>query len=58
MGVVEQLGAVDENVLRLDNTNVAPFDLDADGIINLVHMPYDKQYSVFSPVKTANGWIY
>jgi hypothetical protein len=53
---VEQLGAVDENVLKLNNTNVAPLDLDADGIINLVHMPREKTYSVFSPVKKASGW--
>jgi hypothetical protein len=55
---VERLGGIDADVLRLDNTNVASLDLDADGLINLVHMPKEKSYSVFSPVKASSGWIW
>ncbi|MCA9598569.1 MAG: DUF2380 domain-containing protein [Myxococcales bacterium] len=46
----------DENILKLTNTNVSPFDLDGDGRANLVHMPIAKKYEVFSPVLTNGGW--
>jgi RHS repeat-associated protein len=55
---VQQLGGVDADVLRFDNTNVAPLDLDADGLVNLVHMPKEKSYSVFSPVKLGSNWTW
>ncbi len=45
---------VDANTLKLSNTNVAGLDLDADGIVDLVHMPQAKQYSVFTP-KLSQG---
>ena len=52
---IEPAGDVlDANVLKLDNPNVTALDLDGDGIINLVHMPQARSYSVFSP--GPRGW--
>ncbi|MCB9610148.1 MAG: hypothetical protein H6716_26410 [Polyangiaceae bacterium] len=49
--------AVDANVLGLDNANVVPMDLDADGTVDLVHMPRVKSYSVFTPkYAPGQGW--
>jgi hypothetical protein len=45
---VERLNGVTAGVLRLSNINVAPLDLDADGSLDLVHMPFVKRYEVFS----------
>ncbi|HEX2678643.1 MAG TPA: SpvB/TcaC N-terminal domain-containing protein, partial [Polyangiales bacterium] len=45
----------DAGVLTLSSPNVTALDLDADGIINLVHMPAAKRYGVFSPQETAPG---
>ncbi len=45
---VERLSGVTAGVLRLSNINVSPLDLDADGSLDLVHMPYVKRYEVFS----------
>lgn len=55
MGVIP-VGSVDANVLKLSNSNVSVLDLDADGIINLVHMPVAKTYSMFHPEKRSNAW--
>jgi RHS repeat-associated protein len=53
---VEPAGdAIDANVLKLGNVNVTTLDLDADGIVNLVHMPKAKSYSVFAPEETQPG---
>ena len=41
---------VDANVLQLTNDNVQPLDLDANGIVDLVHMPRVKRYEIFSPI--------
>ncbi len=46
----------DENVIKLTNSNVSPFDLDGDGRANLVHMPIFKRYEVFSPALAPSGW--
>ena len=46
----------DENVIKLTNSNVSPFDLDGDGRANLVHMPIFKKYEVFSPALSPGGW--
>ncbi|MGE3672539.1 MAG: SpvB/TcaC N-terminal domain-containing protein, partial [Polyangiaceae bacterium] len=49
--------AVDANVLGLDNSNVVPMDLDADGTVDLVHMPRVKSYSIFTPKYVqGQGW--
>lgn len=45
----------DAGVLRLSNANVAPMDADGDGIVDLVHMPESKTYSVFSVKQTNAG---
>jgi RHS repeat-associated protein len=49
MTVLPAGDVTDAGVLSLHSSNVVPLDLDADGIINLVHMPYKKTYSVFKP---------
>jgi RHS repeat-associated protein len=54
----------DTNIIRLDNANVSAMDIDGDGIINLVHMPQKKDYSVYSPLagpcgtSGASGWVW
>lgn len=64
MGVVPAGDVLDADVLTLNNPNVVPLDLDADGVMNLVHMPFKSTYSVFRPeggqwvgraVQTASG---
>ena len=47
---------VDVNVLSLKNTNVNPLDVDGDGIVELLHMPAVKTYSVYSPLFGPQGW--
>jgi RHS repeat-associated protein len=46
LGVVGVLGA-NSGTIKLSNANVMPLDLDADGIVDLVHMPKVKTYSVY-----------
>ena len=53
---VDPLNGVDGSVLKLSNPNVAPFDLDGDGRLNLVHMPRKKLYEVFSPEGSGSSW--
>lgn len=42
--------------LTLRNLNVVPLDLDGDAIVNLLHMPQVKSYSVYTPEKVRGGW--
>jgi RHS repeat-associated protein len=53
---VTGVSGVDTNVLRFGNPNVAPLDMDADGRVDLVHMPAVRRYSVFSSQLGAGGW--
>ncbi|MDD9938437.1 MAG: FG-GAP-like repeat-containing protein [Myxococcales bacterium] len=60
MGLQAAGSVLDPGGLMLDNSNVAPLDLDADGTIDLIHMPAVRSYSVFSPEETAAGryeWV-
>src|SRR5512133_3156507 len=54
MPVVEANG-VDAGILKLSNRHVSVLDLDADGQVNLVHMPDFRSYTVFSP-RYDGGW--
>ncbi|MGC4070653.1 MAG: toxin TcdB middle/N-terminal domain-containing protein [Polyangiaceae bacterium] len=49
-------GTVDAGVLKLSNKHVSVLDLDADGQVNLVHMPNFQGYTVFSPLQTGADW--
>ena len=42
-------------VLSLASPTVAALDLDADGVIDLVHMPQAKRYAVFSPQRVGTS---
>ena len=55
---VSGVPAVDANVLKLSNSNVAGLDLDGDARTDLVHMPIAKQYSVFTPAQVGNQWTW
>lgn len=46
LGVAGVLGA-NSGTLKLSNANVMPLDLDADGIVDFVHMPKVKSYSIY-----------
>src|SRR6185436_12747510 len=46
---VQGVSGVDANVLRLSNPNVSALDYDSNGVVDLVHMPRAKKYSVFAP---------
>jgi RHS repeat-associated protein len=46
---VTPAGGIDASVLMLNNTTVTALDLDGDGVANLIHMPFGKNYSVFRP---------
>jgi RHS repeat-associated protein len=48
----------DTNIIRLDNPNVSPHDIDGDGIIDLLHMPMVKTYSVYTPQAGGCGWLW
>lgn len=50
--------AVDTNVLKLSNSNVSGLDLDGDALVDLVHMPIAKQYSVFTPKLASGQWTW
>jgi RHS repeat-associated protein len=47
IGVNGVLGA-NAGTITLKNPNVAPLDLDGDGIVDLLHMPAVKKYAVYS----------
>lgn len=55
MGVAGVLGA-NSGSIKLSNQNVAPLDLDGDGIIDFLHMPKVKTYSVYTPRLVAGKW--
>lgn len=55
---VAGVGGDNASVLTLSNTNVNPLDVDGDGIADLLHMPAVKTYAVYSPVHTAQGWVW
>ncbi len=46
----------DATTITLDNQNVAAMDLDGDGIINLLHMPAVKTYSVYTPQGSGTNY--
>jgi RHS repeat-associated protein len=48
----------DANVLKLSNFNLSSLDLDGDGIVNLVHMPKVKTYSIYAPQQSSAGWAW
>ncbi len=41
--------ALVQRTITLKNENLAPLDLDGDGMIDLLHMPKVKTYSVYTP---------
>ncbi len=49
---------VDASVLSFTNNNISPLDVDADGTINLLHMPLVKRYSIFTPKKAGSDWTW
>jgi RHS repeat-associated protein len=53
------VASVDAGVLSLQNPNVSPLDPDGDALINLLHMPAVKRYSVFTPQRVGNAfsWV-
>ncbi len=56
---VQPINGVDAGILKLSNKHVSALDLDADGRVNLVHMPDFQRYSVYSPDSdpTCPNWI-
>ena len=42
--------------IKLSNANVAPLDADGDGIIDFLHMPKVKTYSVYHPKLRGKKW--
>lgn len=42
----------------MSNANISPQDLDGDGIIDFLHMPRVKTYSVYTPEQRANVWFW
>ncbi len=48
----------DTNVIRLDNPNLSVHDVDGDGIVNLLHMPLVKSYSVYTPMAASPCWLW
>ncbi len=57
VSVLGVLGA-DANSITLKNQNVSPQDLDGDGIIDLLHMPQVKTYSVYTPKLLSSKWTW
>jgi RHS repeat-associated protein len=47
------------STLTLDNQNLSALDLDGDGLIDLLHMPQVKTYSIYTPQGsgTKYAWI-
>lgn len=54
MAVEGVLGA-DANVIRFSNPNLSSHDVDGDGTVNLLHMPFVKTYSVYAPRRRLDG---
>jgi RHS repeat-associated protein len=44
------------NTITLRNANVSPGDLDGDAVIDLVHMPKVRTYSVYAPQHVGTDW--
>jgi RHS repeat-associated protein len=68
-GIVDAFGAVvplsvdgvlgaGASTITLKNENVAPLDLDGDGITDLLHMPKVKTYAVYGPLFSAGKWTW
>src|SRR6185369_11739237 len=58
MAVQGVLGA-DANVIKLSNLNVSSLDVDGDGTVDLLHMPFVKTFSVYSPRLIPGGnWVW
>jgi RHS repeat-associated protein len=55
MTVQGALGA-NANDITFRNLNLTTLDLDGDGVINLLHMPQLKTYSLYTPVLNNSGW--
>ncbi len=56
MGVAGVLGA-NSGTIKLSNANVAPLDVDGDGIIDFLHMPKVKTYAVYKPALVGSKWM-
>jgi RHS repeat-associated protein len=50
------VASVTTSVLELTNPNVAPLDVDGDGIMEMLHMPVSTTYTVFSPISAGTGF--
>ena len=57
MSVSGVLGA-GASTITLKNLNVAPLDLDGDGISDLLHMPKVSTYSVYDPQQVSGKWTW
>jgi RHS repeat-associated protein len=59
-GLIAVTGVLGENAgtLTLRNANVSIGDLDGDGLIDLVHMPRVKTYSIYSPRRSGASWTW
>ena len=55
IGVKGVLGG-SASVITKHNPNIAALDLDADGTIDLVHMPKVQTYSVYTPKQVGGAW--
>jgi RHS repeat-associated protein len=55
MGVLGVLGG-SPSVISKHNANLASLDVDGDAIIDLLHMPKVKTYSVYSPEYRSGEW--
>jgi RHS repeat-associated protein len=49
----------DATTITFQNVNVSAADIDGDGIVDLIHMPQVRDYSVYSPqgTGTAYSWV-
>ena len=57
MSVFGVLGE-DATTITLDNPNISSGDIDGDGIIDLIHMPQVKTYSVYTPQGAGTTWAW
>jgi len=55
IGVISPIGDT-AGTLGYKNPNVAPLDVDGDGIADLLHMPQVKTYAVYTPTFANNAW--
>jgi RHS repeat-associated protein len=51
-------GESSAGTIKLSNLNVAPLDADGDGIVDLVHMPRVKDYSIYSLTRQSGAWTW